>query len=134
MSDMFLNGMTILVVDDEEILAEIVCEEIEAWGANVIMASDGEEALEVVRSQKIDLIVTDQSMPGMTGLELAEEAKNCENYLNKAFILLTGYTEDDIAAKAPKLMDSITVVNKPIDPDELKAALESRVEPIKSAA
>ena len=128
MAELNLNGLTVLVVEDEELLAEIVCSYINDLGASVVVATDGEEAFEVVKSRKVDLIVSDQSMPGMTGLELAKETKESDYYDNEHFILMTGYAQEEIAEIAPELMDHITIVNKPFDSDQFEKAIEKSIE------
>ncbi len=67
----------ILVVDDEQILAEMIQEMLERLGYDVVFRTDGMEAVEVFRAQpagnSFDLVITDMTMPGLTGVELARE-------------------------------------------------------------
>ena len=79
----------VLAVDDGLVLMGVVAM-IEDLGHEVLTASTGAQALEVLRrNDSIDLLLTDQSMPGMTGLELAAAARELRPDL--AVILATGY-------------------------------------------
>jgi CheY-like chemotaxis protein len=64
----------ILVIDDEVSVREVTREILVRAGADVVLAPGGEEALAILRHQDFDLIVTDITMPGMDGLEVAREA------------------------------------------------------------
>ena len=68
----------LLIAEDEKYLREKVTKNVdwEGRGYKVFVASDGEEALEVIRSESIDILVTDIRMPGMDGLELTGEASS----------------------------------------------------------
>jgi two-component system, cell cycle sensor histidine kinase and response regulator CckA len=76
------SAPTALVVDDQEILARLMCKTLESDGFRVLAANNGAEALALCRGAEppVDLLVTDYSMPGMTGFELAQEycSFNCE--------------------------------------------------------
>ena len=63
-----------LVIDDQEIVRLLMCRTLENGGFHVLTASNGLDALNLFRSAEpaVDLLVTDYSMPGMTGLELAD--------------------------------------------------------------
>ena len=81
--------LNILVVDDQPIICEVIQEQLRSDGHNVDAAGDGDEALEKIRMNCYDLLVTDQAMPGMSGDELAPIAKGlCPSM---AVILLTGF-------------------------------------------
>jgi CheY-like chemotaxis protein len=64
----------ILVVDDEVSVREVAREILVRAGYEVVLAPGGEEALAILRHQPFDLIVTDVTMPGMGGLDVAREA------------------------------------------------------------
>jgi signal transduction histidine kinase len=81
--------LKILVVDDQPIICEVIQEQLRSDGHQVDAAGNGEEALESIRASCYDLLVTDQSMPGMSGEELAPAAKEICPKL--AVILLTGF-------------------------------------------
>ena len=67
-------GKRILFVDDEQVLATLGRDLLEDFGHQVICAFNGEQALECFRQHgPFDLVVTDESMPGMSGIELAQE-------------------------------------------------------------
>src|SRR5690349_3868886 len=87
----------LLCVDDDKIILDLLKRTFQK-DYEVHAAQSGEEALKVLASESIDLILTDQKMPGMTGLELIAEARKKTPDLSA--ILLTAYTdpEDLIAA------------------------------------
>ena len=68
-----LNGKeTILVVDDETALLELICEILSNQGYNVFCADNGKQALEILENESIDLLLSDVIMPEMDGYQLAE--------------------------------------------------------------
>ncbi|HHO59516.1 MAG TPA: PAS domain-containing hybrid sensor histidine kinase/response regulator, partial [Thiotrichales bacterium] len=84
---------TILVVDDEQALLELVEETLQQLGYNIITASDGKQALAILNSdQAIDMLFTDVVMPGgINGYELADMASSIRPQLK--VLLTSGYTE-----------------------------------------
>jgi PAS domain S-box-containing protein len=87
---------TVLLVEDEESVRQLVRETLESKGYKVLEADHGEAALQIVSgcSDKIDLLITDVVMPGMSGRELS--AKLCASYPQTKVLYLSGYTEDAI--------------------------------------
>ena len=85
---------TILVVEDENDLRELVCHSLKNSGYTVLEARDGVVALEFLKTYKkpIDLVLTDVVMPNMGGRELSEHAKGLKH--KSKFLFLSGYTED----------------------------------------
>lgn len=93
----------ILVVDDEEGIRDILQQILVLERFRVVTASRGDEAMGLIKNQKIDLVVTDIMMPGMSGLDLLGSVKS--QYPEIPVILITGYpgnysTHDTIAAGA----------------------------------
>ena len=84
----------ILVVDDQPIILELLQQQLQEDGHEVETANDGCEALEKLGTDRFDLLLTDQSMPNMTGEELALAAR--EKYPQLAVILLTGFGGEDL--------------------------------------
>lgn len=64
---------TVLVVDDDPMILSYIEEEIGLYGYRSILASSGEEALQLAENEKVDLLVTDIMMPGMNGIDLAKK-------------------------------------------------------------
>jgi signal transduction histidine kinase len=90
------NFETVLVVEDEEIVRELVCEVLEHQGYNVLCASDGIEALNLADGfdGNIHLLVTDVIMPHMNGHELA--VKLCALRPDMKVLYVSGYSDNDI--------------------------------------
>lgn len=88
-----VTGKTILVVDDEKGILNIIEQTLIDAGHTVISALDGRAALNQwnQNSQKIDLLITDVGMPGMTGVELAEQVTQMRQ--NLPVIFVSGYGE-----------------------------------------
>jgi signal transduction histidine kinase/ActR/RegA family two-component response regulator len=104
---------SILFVDDEEALVDVGKEMMEEFGYKVVTCTDATEALKVFRAEpeKFDLVITDKSMPHMSGFELAEELFRIRS--DTSVILLTGFsdTADMEKAKAEGFKD---LVMKPL--------------------
>ena len=89
---MRLSGSeTILAVDDDPIMLELVAEVLKPLGYKVLLANSGEQALEIAASRrdKIDLLMTDVMLPGIKGQELAKQMINTCPEVNVLF--MSGY-------------------------------------------
>jgi DNA-binding NtrC family response regulator len=114
----------ILVVDDESII-RMVFVDLLAKEAQVIEAATAEEALRRLREGKFDLIVTDKNLPGLSGLELAQEARRLDP--GSRVILMTGYPSVITAQQAIEL-GVLDYLLKPFDDirevrDKIRGAL-----------
>jgi two-component system cell cycle sensor histidine kinase/response regulator CckA len=87
---------TVLLVEDEESVRQLVRETLETKGYTVLEASNGEAALQIVthHSEPIHMLITDVVMPGMSGRELS--ARLCATHPQTKVLYLSGYTEDAI--------------------------------------
>jgi DNA-binding NtrC family response regulator len=85
----------ILVVDDDEMVLEVLSRQLAEQGYDVRVASDGQEAWEMVQKKDFEVIITDLEMPRMTGQELIEKVKN--HSPATVVIVLTGYGSLDSA-------------------------------------
>jgi two-component system cell cycle sensor histidine kinase/response regulator CckA len=86
---------TILLVDDEDSLREAAREYLELSGYKVLTARDGQEAVEVTQAcrEKIDLLVSDLTMPRLSGLRLVEHVR--ETMPSTKILVISGYANDD---------------------------------------
>jgi CheY-like chemotaxis protein/predicted regulator of Ras-like GTPase activity (Roadblock/LC7/MglB family) len=93
----------VLILDDEAKVAFFLRESLETLGHDleVVSASSVDEALREIERQRFDLLVTDQRMPGMTGLELVGKVQ--ERYPDTQFILITAYGSEDLFDEARSL-------------------------------
>lgn len=71
-----MSQLRVLVVEDTRLLRKIYSEKLQQEGYEVVSAGDGLEALDVLRSQPVDLVLLDLIMPKMSGLEVLETMKN----------------------------------------------------------
>ena len=109
---------TILVVDDDPLIAMSTVDMLEDLGHVVIEANSGQRALEIIDGgQDIDLMMTDQAMPGMTGIQLAEIVRSKRP--NLPVLLATGYTD----LPASKLAN-LPRLSKPYRQAQLQAEIE----------
>jgi CheY-like chemotaxis protein len=82
---------TLLLVDDEPNVVSALKRLFRRDGHAILTANSGEEGLQVLAQAKVDVIISDQRMPGMTGVEFLREAK--KHYPDTIRIVLSGYTE-----------------------------------------
>ncbi|QCK88627.1 response regulator [Phreatobacter aquaticus] len=108
---------TILFVDDDYLIAMSTVDMLEDLGHRVIEASSAQEALAILESgEHVDAIVTDHAMPGMTGAELAERARQLRP--NIPILLATGYAE-----LPPGVSSTLPRLGKPYQQRDLSAKL-----------
>ncbi len=86
-----VSNITILCVDDEQIPRELRKLILAKQGYRVIIASSGLEALELLHAGGIDMVLSDQMMPGMTGTELAKTVRT--TWPKLPFLLVSGVNE-----------------------------------------
>ena len=114
----------ILLVDDEDALATMGRSMLDRLGYKVTVETDSYEALETFKAQPIeyDLIISDKTMPRLTGFDLAEEIKKIRP--DVPFIICTGYSDEIEADKAARLGINRLIV-KPLSMDDLAKAVRS---------
>ena len=93
---------TLLVVDDEENIVRTLARTLRPY-FELLTATSGKAALALLGERKVDLILTDQRMPGMTGVELLAKAKQLQP--GAVGVMITAYT--DVEALADALMRGI---------------------------
>ena len=113
-----IGSETILLVEDEEVVRNLVREILEGNGYSVLEAAGGKAAMDICRSttETIDLLLTDVIMPHMSGIELKKNVLKLMPDIK--ILLMSGYTDD--AATAVDTFDSRTgFIEKPFTPDSL---------------
>lgn len=118
--------MTVLIVDDEPILRENVSLTFKRKGYRVITADNGKAAFELVKSENVDLVISDIRMPGGDGVDLLKQIKDA-NLENPALIFMTGYS--DLSLENAYDMGADAVFGKPFSLKAMVAAAEKALVP-----
>lgn len=113
---------TILVVDDEVGYREMIQMDLSDRGFNAFTAQGGAEALEILKKEKIDLVVTDMKMPKMDGLDTVKAIK--KNHPGVPIVLMTGYAVEDRVEKALQLK-ATACLRKPFDIEDLTTVISA---------
>ena len=119
---------TVLVVDDEKEMRDLIGSQLEQLSLNYIEAADGSSALEIVQKSDVDLIISDVKMPIMDGLEMLEQLR--KKQYHQPVIILTGEGSKESAIKAIRY-DVTDFIEKPYNPQNL---LESATEALSKSA
>jgi DNA-binding NtrC family response regulator len=112
--------MRVLVVDDEPAIRFSLSELLGSDGHEVREAEHAPAALTLLEDWRADLVLSDLSMPAMTGLQLLEEVR--ARHPETAFVLLTAYGDERTAVQALKL-GAYDYIPKPFDNDEIRATV-----------
>jgi len=112
---------SILIVDDEALVRELLARFLELRGYQVRSVKSGTEALSMVAEWKPDLIVLDVAMPGMTGVEVLQSLR--EKEYTGGIILLTGNHNEELLEKA-WAMGPQEAIGKPVDLERLLMAVQ----------
>ncbi len=115
---------TILVVDDEADIREILCYNLEEEGYKVVSIDDGEKALEFLKQNQVDLILLDLMLPGIPGLELCKLMKKQPAMESIPIIMITARSsETDVIVGLELGADDY--ITKPFSPKEVLARIKA---------
>jgi DNA-binding response OmpR family regulator len=116
----------ILVAEDEQDLTELYQEVLESAGFEVLISNTGAGAASLITTTKFNAIVTDIAMPGMTGLQIAELARQSEFNRDALIVLVSGRVDMSATAKALKLGIRDVFV-KPVLPSQIAERVKARL-------
>jgi DNA-binding NtrC family response regulator len=119
------RNASILVIDDEEIMREILETLLTREGYTVRLASSGQEGLDLARSLPFDAVIVDVMMPGIDGLKVLEELHKQDEELPVVMITAFASMENAISAMKKGAFDYIT---KPFKNDEVLVVLRNAIE------
>jgi two-component system chemotaxis response regulator CheY len=115
-------GKSIISVDDSATMRKMVSFTLKAAGYDVLEASDGADALNVLKTKSVDLVLSDINMPNMNGLELTRQLRRQPAFSRTPIILLT--TESDPGKKAEGRAAGATGwIIKPFNQEQLLAVI-----------
>ncbi|MGD8213266.1 MAG: response regulator, partial [Desulfobacterales bacterium] len=112
---------TILLVDDEPDIRDVLSLSLYDMGYHVYEAENGDEALRIFKDKQPSMVMTDIKMPGMDGIELLKKIKH-ENPETEV-IMITGHGDMDLAIRSLKC-EATDFITKPINVDALELALQ----------
>jgi len=112
-----LDKQKVLIVDDQNGIRLLLMEVFNSEGYHTTQASNGKVALEIVRSERPDLVLLDMKIPGMDGLEILKHIKAIDPTIT--VIMMTAYGELDMINQATEL-GAVKHFTKPFDIDELR--------------
>ena len=121
---MNFKDFTLLCVEDDSFVRNIYKELFELMFKKVYFAEDGKEGLEIFKSNDVDIILTDEMMPKMNGLDMIEEIRKIDADI--PVILVTAFDNKDILERAINL-NVTSFVKKPIKKESLIDALKKAV-------
>jgi two-component system, response regulator RegA len=117
------GALTLLLVDDDEVLRERLGRALGQRGFEVTLARNGEEAVAVARRDAPEYAVVDLRMPGLSGIEVLDELRAIDPATR--VLMLTGYGSIATAVEATR-RGAVGYLSKPADADEVVAALTGR--------
>lgn len=120
-----MTNPSILVVDDELLIRDLLYDFFQSQGWNISLAENGLKALEILEEQSIDIILSDIKMPDMDGLALTERVR--QRHPDMPVVLMTGYPSVDSAVTAlrQKVADYII---KPFNINQLFKLIKAQIE------
>jgi CheY-like chemotaxis protein len=107
------NATRLLLVEDDDLLREVLAEQLDDEGYEVLAAANGNAAIALLAAEVVDIIITDLFMPGMDGVAVIRVAQ--ELWPRLPAVLLTGYVGDGVTITTPHAVTgSYLVLLKPI--------------------
>jgi two-component system, cell cycle response regulator CpdR len=117
-----MNLLKILYIEDNARIRETICELLECDTRRVVACADSEQALTFLSAEKFDVIITDISLPGISGTELTRRV--VMNSPEQWVILCTGY---ELPNDLTKLGANVRSITKPFDIEDLEKLLDEVV-------
>jgi len=116
---------TILLIDDEQHILDVISAILEPEGYKVLQASSGEDGLEILRNTSVDVIISDMRMQTISGLEVLKQVKNAG--YSAAFIILTAYGSIEDAVECMH-GGAYSYIVKPFNKDEIRLLVKRAIE------
>ncbi len=121
--------MKVLICEDEEIMLTALEFRLRKQGFEVLRAVDGEQAMQTLKEQEVDLIIADIMMPFISGIELIKHIRNIENS-NTPVIVISALEHDEIVLEAFEA-GANDFITKPFKPLELVLRIRRIVQELK---
>lgn len=122
---MTIECPSLLITDDDAAFRETLQNVFEPEGYRTVLASDGEEALRIICSQKVHLVLLDMHMPKLTGLETIRLVKQVKSLL--PCILMSAHLDDAIVEQA-RLAHAFSVLSKPVTRRQITGIVRQALE------
>ena len=116
------DSLRSLTVDDSVSMRALLKHALASNGFNVVQAEDGQEALDWLAINDIDVIITDINMPRLDGFGLIEALRGCERHRDRPILVLSTESSEDKKARA-RAAGATGWIVKPFDADKLVAAV-----------
>ena len=118
------NKAKILVVEDNVALSGVVCFNLVRAGFEVKGVGNGHDALDALHEENFDLVLSDQQMPMMTGIQLCEHIRQLPAYQRTPIILLTAKCMELSVSQLQRRLGISAALPKPFSPSELITCIE----------
>jgi DNA-binding NtrC family response regulator len=115
------SSVSVLIVDDEEMMRSLLEKILSREGYNILTAVDGVAALEVLNTHEVDLVISDMKMPRMNGFELLKHVK--QEHPRTGVIIMTAYG-DTYTVKDALLLGAEEYITKPFKSYEISLVVE----------
>lgn len=125
---MNISDAVLLVVEDDPDLREVMVDELQRNKLRVLSASNGAQALEIAKKNRIHLILTDITMPGIGGIELMRSLRKTDSTL-PIFFFISGYS--DLSPEEAISVETENFFSKPFDCGRLMANVFKCLEQLK---
>ena len=125
---MSLNNLKVLVVDDYEKMRRRICAVLGPLGLTISEASNGVEALKILRNEKFDAVFTDIVMPEMDGFELCDEIRKNSDWTDIPIVVISTHYDSGYIVKALR-HGADDYIPKPIDPETVENVLHRILTP-----
>jgi len=122
----------IIIIEDEEVLLGLLKKKLEQEGHQVVIARDGQEGLEKIKTDKPDLILLDIVMPKMGGFEVMEELNADENLKDIPIIIVSNSGQPVEIDRAKKLGVKDWLIKTDFDPQEVIVKVRKQLEKMES--
>lgn len=121
-------GRTIMIIDDSPSIRQVVSMSLTKAGYEVLEAEDGQDALNKLENQKVNLIICDVNMPNMDGLTFLKTLKNLPNHKFTPVIMLTTESQQSLKMEG-KMAGAKAWMVKPFKPEQMLEAISKLILP-----
>ena len=120
-----MEGLRALIVDDSSVMRKIVARALQQGGVSIgqiLEAGNGAEALDILRQQRVDLVLSDINMPVMDGLEFVRQLQSVENAKGVPVVMITTEGSESHVMQAISF-GARGYIRKPFTPDQMKQSV-----------